>query len=474
MKNVKKIIFLLIISAFILSQKPALAVEYYEQNPDFNHNLIIADTDMTDIQALDMQNIQQFLIQKGGALANYLDPTTGQTAAWTIWQTAQEYGISPKFLLTLLQKEQSLVTDTAPDQDQYDWAVGFSCYGGTCMDQYKGFSMQLRSAANKFINTYMRQLNESGCTFTNWCVGIAKMTQDEVMIVPQNKATASLYTYNPYRGGTIIAGGKIGANYNFWKIWNSWFSHKTIYPDGALLKSDTDKTVWLIKNGQKRAFGSWTALITRYDPGNIVTVPSSYLDNYEIGPEIKYPQYALLKDPANNNYLIIDDLKRKIYDSATFRTLGFNPEESIEVSQAEIDAIPNGEVITIASAYPLGAVLQSKYNNALFYVQNGKKYPLVDKKIADINYPGYKITKVSVDELEKYFVGDPIFLRDNTLIKVKESSQVYVISDGKKLPIASESTFNNLGYKWNKIITVSKAVLDLHPTGETLNVDNLN
>ncbi len=474
MNKLKKFIFLLIIGIFIISQVPALAVEYYEENPDFNPNYIIADTDLTNYQAMGVDEIQDFLVSKSGALASYTDPQTQQTASWIIWQTAQEYGISPKFLLTLIQKEQSLVTDPEPDQDQYDWATGYSCYGGTCLEQYRGFTTQVRSAANRFINTYLKQLNETGCTFTNWCVGVAKTTQDDILVIPQNKATAALYTYNPYRGGTIIDGDRIGANYNFWKIWDGWFESKTLYPDGSLLKSANDPTVWLIKDGQKRAFDSWTSLITRYDAGNIIIVPAVQLANYPEGPVIKYPQYALLEDPQDNRYLLINDLKRKIYDQATFQTLGFNPEEVIPVSQEEIDAIPTGEVITIGSSYPMGGLLQNKLNGAVFFVQNGKKYPIVDKAIMEINYPNYKIIRVSVDELEKYPVGPAVLFHDGTLVKSNDNPMVYVISDGKKLPITSEATFNALGYRWDKIITTTVNALGIHLTGDALDVNLIN
>lgn len=474
MNKLKSFIFLLIIGIFIIFTNPVIAVEYYEENPDFNPNYIISDNDLIDGSIWDLQDIQEFLVEKGGALASYIDPTTNQTAAWTIWIVAQEYGISPKFLLTLMQKEQSLVTDPAPDQNQYDWATGYSCYGGTCLEQYRGFNVQLRSAANRFINTYLKQLNETGCTFTNWCIGQPKMTQDGVLIIPQNKATASLYTYNPYRGGTIVDGEMIGANYNFWKIWNQWFQTLFLYPEGSLLKSANNPTVWLIRDGQKRPFDNWTALITRYDAGNIIIIPASHLDNYPVGSTIKYPQYALLEDPPGNRYLLVNDLKRKIYDQATFQTLGFNPEELIPVNQEEIDTIPTGEVITIGSAYPIGGLLQNKLNGAVFFVQNGKKYPIIDKTIMSINYPGYPLTKVTVDELEKYPVGSAIFLHNGTLIKSASDPKVYVISNNQKLLIENEVTFNTFGYNWGKINTVPPVVIDLHPTGATLNFSETN
>jgi hypothetical protein len=467
----KKFIFLIIVAIFMVSQTGiVMAADFYEDNPDFNQNLIITDLDMLDSNAMTISEIQNFINAQNGALATYIDPATNQSAFWTIWSISQEYAINPKFLMVLIQKEQSLMTDPAPDQSQYDWAAGFSCYGGSCMEQYRGFTMQLRSAANKYVNNYIKQLNETNCTFTNWCIGEPKMTQDEILVTPQNRATAALYTYNPYRGGTYVDGNKVGANYNFWKIWHNWFGSKSYYPDGSLLKADSEDTVYLIQNKIKKPFANWTSFITRFNPSAIITVSASHLDNYALGDPIKYPQYSILKDPQGNNYLMVNDQKRKIYDQETFRVLGFNPEEAILVSQDEINLIPDGEMITIASSYPMGGVLQSNYNKALFFVQNGKKYSIVNQEIVAINFPEYKIKKVSVDELEKYPVGGPVLLKDGVIVKTKTDDKVYIISNGMKLPIASALAFDSFGYDWSKIITISEATLNLHPTGETLDV----
>src|SRR3989344_9655581 len=249
----------------------AISIAFYETNSDFNPNLILSDSSLGDYNSMTVEQIRDFVNAKGGTLDTYIDPVVRLPAYWIIWQTAQEFRISPKFILTMLQKEQSLVTDDSPDQKQYDWAVGYSCYGGICLDRYKGFAQQIRSMANKIMNSYLADLNVKSlhkknffCTFTKWCIGDARETQDYQLIIPQNKATDALYTYNPYRGGTIISGQKYGANYNFWKIWESWFEQGVFRPTGTLLNAAGSADVYLIQNGQKRRFANFSSLVTRY------------------------------------------------------------------------------------------------------------------------------------------------------------------------------------------------------------------
>jgi len=448
----------------------------YENDPDFNPNRIMEDSAVRDFNSLTMEQIKSFVVAQGGTLGTYIDPMTNLPAYAVIWQTAQEFQINPKFILTMLQKEQSLVTDSFPTQNQYDWAVGYSCYGGVCFDQYKGFSQQIRSMTNKFINDYLADLNELGkyqnnffCTFTKWCVGSPKQTQDEQLIIPQNKITAALYTYNPYRGGTIIDQGKVGANYNFWKIWRKWFADSAAFrPSGTLVKSATDKTVYLIQNGKKRPFANFSSLTTRYDPNNIITIDVLELDKYELGPAIKFPQYSLLKNETGEIFLLVDDSLRKIANMEVFKTLGFNPEEVEDVTTAEIADLARGKEITINDSYPTGALAQDATTGGIYYVENGIKYPLIAKEILKTNFPGQKIISIHPKELDEYPKGEAVKFKDGILVKAIDSSIVYVISAGKKLPIKDEASFLSRGYQWNKIVETSQAALDLHPTGETL------
>lgn len=476
MKNKKKIIFLIIANLLFYPLLTARgSVQFYEQNYDFNQNNIVPENALTDYNSLTVEQIKQFANSKGGTLGRYVDPEVKMPAYYVIWQAAQEFRINPKFLLAMLQKEQSLVTDDNPDQDQYDWATGYSCYGGICLEQFRGFSRQVRATANKFINSYLADLNNLSkhkngyyCTFTKWCVGDPHQTQDEQLIIPQNKVTCALYTYNPYRGGTVVDGLKVGANYNFWKIWNSWFIQEAFRPNGSLLKTAANETVYLIQDGKKRPFKNFAALITRYDPENIITVEPNELDKFELGPEIKFAQYSLLETDKGDIYLVDGDNLRRIVSLEVFRTLGFNPEEVEEISETDITGLPLGKEIDIYNSYPTGALIRDQSSGGIYFVQNGIKYPIYSQGILQVNYPNHSILRGHSDELAKYPKGEAVKFKNGTLIKAENDNRVYFIADGKKLPVADEKAFLSRGYIWNKIIETNQAAVDIHPTGPTL------
>jgi hypothetical protein len=228
--------------------------------------------------------------------------------------------------------------------------------------------------------------------------------------------------------------------------------------------------VWLIKDGKKHPFKNLVSLTSRYRTSQIIQVPGSVLSQYPEGAPIAYPESSLLRTEDEKVYLLINDELRLIFDQETMRHLGFLEDEIVNVSASELAFFPKGEVITMASLDPLGALVQDPNTYGIYYVKNGIKYPLVAPELLTLNFPNLRVRKGTVEELERYLKGAPVLLKDGLLVKSPESPAVYVIANGKKHEIDSEYTFNSLGYSWTNIQTVTQGLLDLHGDGETLSV----
>jgi hypothetical protein len=454
MKYTKIITFLAIVCLLVsqnLVVRPAFAVE-------FDPNQIITDDDLNDFDSMDLVSIQEFLNNQSGILKNYQSFDAlgvSRSAAEIIYNSALTNIINPKWILATLQKEQSLITDPNPTQRDLDWAMGYGvCDDCTTDDPYlqkfKGFGMQVERASAR-----VRYYTDNPSQF-NFQVG-KSMNVDGQNILPYNQATANLYNYTPHLHG----------NYNFWNIWYRWFSK--IFPDGTLVRAVDDTVVYLIKNGQRRAILSKSVLISRFDPLKVIEVSNNDLQSYQQGASIKYPNYSLLKSPAGKIYLLVNDEKKEIESEDVFKTIGYNPEEVIDVTDEELASYAEGRKITMDSVYPQGALLQDSKSGGIFYVEDGIKYPIIAKEILNNNFSQYKITKVTSAELDKYIkAANGVKLKDGTLILVKGDNKVYAISNGERRWIVNESTFEQLGYKWNSIITVSDKVASLHSLGEDL------
>jgi hypothetical protein len=496
LKKYQSTIFLALLGIFIYFP----TVQAANLDPEFNPENIISDTELLDYNSMNLTEIQNFLQQKNSYLANYRTinshGTLDKTAAEIIYDaTHQNYDcsgidlgvspteadkkakckiistVSPKLMLVLLQKEQGLIEKANPSQSSLDWATGYGCPDSiACNPYYKGFGKQINSASLQFlayIKEQHRYAYKAGQTyeFTNpyGTISTATMT-----VTPQNKATAALYNYTPH---------VFNGNYNFFKLWKKYFpTMKTFYPDSTILQADGEKIVWLIENGKKHQFMNWGAFISRFNQSQIVKTSSEILANYEIGSEIKFPNYSLVSDPNKNIFLLVDNEKRLIADNNAFKKIGFNKEEVISASASELSAYQTGPEITATSAYATGAILQDSKTGARFYVENGEKFPILDKAIMTYKFKDRKIIKVTTAELNRYQTKDQVLFDNGTLLSSPSAPTIYMIVGGKKRAFASESVFSQMGYNRKNIITVSPQLLYVYDMGEAIqfNTTNIN
>ncbi len=491
----KKIFSIIIFSLFIA--QPVLAIE-------FNPSYIISDSEVLDETTMSLLEIQSFLTDKGGYIADLkTDNFEGiaKSTAEIIYDASvnnydcdganlsdnptmaerklkcEPISINPRFLLVLLQKEQSLLDDKSPKQSQLDWATGYGCPdGGGCNERWRGFGKQVNSAALQFYeyinkpNGYKYKVGEIYVAKDKYDKLVSAESADstimssteKITVTPENQATASLYIYTPH---------VYNGNYNFWKLWNQYFSQSFL--DGSLVQAKGELGVWLIQDGVKRPFLSRGALNTRYNPDNIIMVNKSDLDSYLKGTPIKFAQYSLLKSPEGVIYLLVDDYKRKIINPETFRKLGFNPEEVEDASLEDLSYYKNGEPIGLEDDHPTGVLLQDPNSGGIYYAINGQKAPLNDPIFLKTIFKGLPTIKATVAELGKYEKIAPVKFADGYLLKTNMSPAVYVISGGVKRPIVSGEVFEEIGYKWENIMEIHSRVLALYEQGDPITAESI-
>ncbi len=176
-------------------------------------------------------------------------PVGAVGSAQIILNAAQTYGINPKVLLTLIQKESGLVTDDWPWLNEYSTATGYGCPdtgpNGTadCNANYYGFYNQVTDAASQFRQyatnsssyNFVPAVQLRGPSNPSGEVNIlyhpAPSSCGSEPVVIDNQATASLYEYTPYVPNQAALSNLYGTgdscssygNRNFWRIFNVWF-----------------------------------------------------------------------------------------------------------------------------------------------------------------------------------------------------------------------------------------------------------
>jgi hypothetical protein len=238
--------------AAALTLLPAVGV-VADEKPGFDPGEIISDDSFFNPYAMTAADIQEFLddrtcTPKDGVpcLARYRMDTPDvaaskdrctamrgqrdESASSIIARVATACTISPRVLLVLLQKEQSLLT--APSASGYQKATGYACPDtAACDKKFFGFFNQVYRAAWQFREYTVHP--------TDWRYKIganriqfhpnATCGTSEVRIA--NQATANLYNYTPYQPNAETLARPTGpagtcstfGNLNFSRLYNQWF-----------------------------------------------------------------------------------------------------------------------------------------------------------------------------------------------------------------------------------------------------------
>ena len=254
----------------------------------FNPEGIISNDNMRDYDSMSEAEIQAFLEAQTGSLATLVTPdydkviTLSKTKANTnstpdtgekpkrashiIWEACRVWKINPKVMLTMLQKEQSLLSATPKvGSSTLARAIGAGCPGHLIYDKkinpvatnkYPGFGNQIWNGA-RLLDGYGEGKN--GSTIPLFYLGIVRTDiYRHVTLHPQNLATYKLYVYNPSIGAKAPYTGMTSAtgNANFWLIYRRHF--------GGTYSSPRMQRVFRLMNRNNGTYLYTTSVTTRY------------------------------------------------------------------------------------------------------------------------------------------------------------------------------------------------------------------
>ncbi len=424
----------------------------------FNPNLILNDSDIFNAEGMTLTQLRAFLKSRGALGRITITDIDGEEKAPAdiIWRVSQSYKINPKYLLMLLQKEQSLVEDPSPSQRQLDWAMGYAVCDSCSKEDpvlqaFKGFANQVEYAAKQHRERYFIQLLSTGVTISGHAPG-KTMLINGIEITPENNATAMLYTYTPH----------IHGNLNAWRIWKRWFSLS--FPEGSLVFAKESETYYLIRHGLKRPFQSRLAAASMLDITKAITAEAGQLNAYPDGPVLSYPNYSIVETPEGKRYLIVGEMKRLIADDAAFRKLGFSIDDVVEGTDEDLVSYENGRDISANSEYPTG-ILARDPKGTIWFVQDGEKQKILHPAFLNLYFKGRRAQDMSLERIEALKLTGVFGLRDGELVKTEDSPAVFVIENGLRRPIMSGDAFEQLGWQWHNIVTLPASLLNSYEFG---------
>jgi len=143
-----------------------------------------------------------------------------------------------------------------------------------------------------------------------------------------------------------------------------------VHPNGTLIKSTTDGTVYLIRNGQKQAIASPIVLRNLYPNGgfdfkDVITVAQDEWNSYQTGSVITsqlssngrtHAEGRLIRRSTGGEISIVTDngMRRPFVSSDVFLNLGYLFCNVVDATDANYDSYPEGAPVTGTSGGCLG------------------------------------------------------------------------------------------------------------------------
>jgi hypothetical protein len=376
-----------------------------------------------------------------------------KSAADIIREVSLSCGVNPQVLLVLLQKEQSLITDTWPWNVQYRSATGFGCPDtAPCNEEYYGFFNQVYNAARQY-----RKYAKDPSQF-NYRAGRNNFIQynpnagcggSQVYI--QNQATAGLYNYTPYQpNASALAnlygtGDSCGAygNRNFWRMFHDWFGAPVIGQVASpLYKSKSTQAIYVIAGGKKLQVPSYHHLVALgLHKFSATEVEDSFLSNYTTGDTLT----NLAKkqsDPSGTLYLF-DDGKRYPVDISACSKY---PDGSgvpghtwgLDCFNSSVSKVYPNELVDMYTVQDMH-IPQVIINNGLVWkMENGKKRLVTHPAFVDL-IGGWSKVRYMKDLNAQQPVGKVLVLNDS-IVKFDNSPNLYLIYNDvlRQVPSMSE------------------------------------
>ncbi len=265
--------FLVLISVFLtpvmlnVVQHPASRAHA----ASYDVNNLINDPTFIDINSMSASDIQSFLNSKGSFLKDFSEG--GRSAAQIIYDASHGHGqasgsafgitvdantgtVSPRVILTTLQKEQGLLTMVTRNDGSLNAAMGYGCPdSGGCDPKYAGFTNQVEWGAWQLRYNYEAGFKDASWRSTNY--GSATfpaspgypgqtVTIDSQSVTFANAATAALYRYTPHINSFYTLFTTYFVPYSY--RWIDQNAYATVAPSGAydfvLRVRNTGSSTW--------------------------------------------------------------------------------------------------------------------------------------------------------------------------------------------------------------------------------------
>lgn len=370
-----------------------------------------------------------------------------KSSAEIVFDIAHSCGVNPQILLVLMQKEQSLVTDSWPFSKQLQRATAYACPDTAgCDSQYFGFFNQVYNAA-RIYKKYARdssQYNYRAGRNNNIRYN-PQVSCGSSAVYIENQATAGLYVYTPYQPNQAALDNLYGqgdacsahGNRNFWRIFSDWFGPT----NGILVRTASSGDLYYSDGTNKYRIGSME-IAREYglSDASVRIVSQAVIDGLTLNTNPPYLTQIIKStsdsDEDGGNLYLVTGGRRYTFPSMQMLTdYGFDSSQITHLPYTQILRLPNGGMLTNFA--------KSSHGGYIFKVQGGQKQAILDYSTFMLQNPSGNAQDVSSSVLDRLPTGNAIV--NGYLVLRDPGGGIWLVIENVWHYVSSMETYSCLG-----------------------------
>ncbi|MBI5037993.1 MAG: hypothetical protein HZC01_04825 [Candidatus Kerfeldbacteria bacterium] len=123
--------------------------------------------------------------------------------------------------------------------------------------------------------------------------------------------------------------------------------------------------------------------------------------------------------------------------------------------------------------YPDGSLLQAQGEQGVYFIQSGKKRPIMNRSALVSRFDPTRIIIVSRTTLELYPNGEPIKFANYSLIRSQNTGRVWLIDGDLKRYIESPDVFRKIGFNPEEVVNAPEGDLTSYTRGQNINMQSI-
>ena len=232
--------------------------------------------------------------------------------------------------------------------------------------------------------------------------------------------------------------------------------------DGTIIRGTTNKSVYLVANGQIKLFSAYTFTQHKITGKQIVLVPDAEIATYAQNGFVPPLDGSLVKSPIDGTvYLVQSGLKEPVLGDV-FKNQRYSLKNIGVISADEVNALVTGPY---APPRDLTFFAVDSKTGPLYEYKQGTKHTISTYVAKQRGITADYVFSGSV--VSQWNDGIPVPPRDGTIIKGDADPTIYLVKNGQLDPL-SYAAFVNRHIKAKQIVTLPQAEVSAYAEGDMI------